>query len=561
MKLQVSNSVILLAFMCLISAYSEINLEGRWISTRIDNPDDNLIGEGWVIVFNSDGTYSEEVDDGFGVVDENEGTYSIQDGVLTLRPSTSDRSWGYSLRKDSESLVIASIWKGKTEYTVFFKQSDEAHPELSKLPRQPKSKEEAVSVLKQKLSEEDLNKLGDSTRDNLVKYHFGLGTYIRNAFGIWGGNKALWDDLTGGEPMHPDNLSGIIIEALWVDLKKQRGNYEEYLALEKLYSTLEIEAFPIREMHPEKIAALLDKHVDAALQNKHLDPDKLNLVLKGVDPERKDARVKSLSLLKEWGKPPREKVLLQDCLGGFSTYLKTPNILEIDPTYVGGWYLWKMERNFYDRVTYQDDYFDVATEISPFVQDNSSCCYSMPGTFSCSQWTMFAEHPPLDWEQMLKLVYNELELELEQPGKIMEFSIREARSGEPRYWYSITSYVDSKGDYVPDEFSAVGFLPLINDIELRSVLSEDQFTDESKWNDLSIAPKLSRKEVISKATDYLKAELKITGEVIRADVSLMRANFTDYWLYEVVLEYSRDSNVANLVTAHVMLNGDVVPLD
>ena len=159
MKLPVYKFIILFTFMCMISAYSEINVEGRWVSTRIDNADDDGIGKGWVVVFKPDGTFSEEIDEGFGIVEEWEGTYSLKDGILSMQRSTFNHAWNFRIRKDEESLVIARMWKDDAKYTAFLKQSEEAHPELSTLPRWPKSKEDAVSILKQKLSEEDLNKL------------------------------------------------------------------------------------------------------------------------------------------------------------------------------------------------------------------------------------------------------------------------------------------------------------------------------------------------------------------------------------------------------------------
>ena len=57
-------------------------------------------------------------------------------------------------------------------------------------------------------------------KEDLIHYYFGLGMYIRNAFGLWRGNKALLDDCSKGEQVHPDTVSMIIIEALWEDLRK-----------------------------------------------------------------------------------------------------------------------------------------------------------------------------------------------------------------------------------------------------------------------------------------------------------------------------------------------------
>ena len=46
----------------------------------------------------------------------------------------------------------------------------------------------------------------------------GLGMYIRNTFGMWGGNYALVKDSSPDRP-HPDYASAIIIRALWSSLQ------------------------------------------------------------------------------------------------------------------------------------------------------------------------------------------------------------------------------------------------------------------------------------------------------------------------------------------------------
>jgi hypothetical protein len=49
-------------------------------------------------------------------------------------------------------------------------------------------------------------------------YHFGMGMWIRNNYGLWGKNEALRASC-GDARMHPDNCSGIIIKRLWERLQ------------------------------------------------------------------------------------------------------------------------------------------------------------------------------------------------------------------------------------------------------------------------------------------------------------------------------------------------------
>ncbi len=54
---------------------------------------------------------------------------------------------------------------------------------------------------------------------DLIKYHHGWGTGIRNHYGLWRGNQKLLLAACG-KPCHPDDASVIIIEAVWVELQK-----------------------------------------------------------------------------------------------------------------------------------------------------------------------------------------------------------------------------------------------------------------------------------------------------------------------------------------------------
>lgn len=66
-----------------------------------------------------------------------------------------------------------------------------------------------------KLSEADLKTIKDLEEpDDMIDFHFGLGLWIRNNFGLWLGNEALMTECCGFYPRDPDRASGIIMEAL-----------------------------------------------------------------------------------------------------------------------------------------------------------------------------------------------------------------------------------------------------------------------------------------------------------------------------------------------------------
>jgi hypothetical protein len=93
----------------------------------------------------------------------------------------------------------------------------------------PRSVEEAVERLLAEVAPASLDAVRAMDRDDLVSLHFTLGLGVRNAFGLWRGNRALLDscaayaashDLRSFWTGHPDDASSIILEALWLRLQE-----------------------------------------------------------------------------------------------------------------------------------------------------------------------------------------------------------------------------------------------------------------------------------------------------------------------------------------------------
>jgi len=94
-----------------------------------------------------------------------------------------------------------------------------------KRTRYPKSMEEAVDLLIDKLSIREKYQIAKMTQDDLAGLHFSLGLGIRKEFGLWAENKDLLAScasLVGQEIIHPDDASALIIKELW---KKLRETY------------------------------------------------------------------------------------------------------------------------------------------------------------------------------------------------------------------------------------------------------------------------------------------------------------------------------------------------
>ena len=79
----------------------------------------------------------------------------------------------------------------------------------------PSSLEEAVDDIVSELSEEDKETVKETSFGDLIRYHHGWGTGIRNSLGLWRGNIELLKSACGSEQCHPDDASMEIIYGVW----------------------------------------------------------------------------------------------------------------------------------------------------------------------------------------------------------------------------------------------------------------------------------------------------------------------------------------------------------
>lgn len=76
----------------------------------------------------------------------------------------------------------------------------------------PITVDQAVKKLVKILPSADKEVIASMKEEDLITLHFGLGTWIRNNFGLWGGNTALLSDAGKTDP---DEAASIIINSLW----------------------------------------------------------------------------------------------------------------------------------------------------------------------------------------------------------------------------------------------------------------------------------------------------------------------------------------------------------
>ena len=67
------------------------------------------------------------------------------------------------------------------------------------------------------MKDSDKKQVRETKREDLILFHHGWGTGIRNEFGLWRGNTNLMADC---HAKHPDDASMVIIKAVWERLQK-----------------------------------------------------------------------------------------------------------------------------------------------------------------------------------------------------------------------------------------------------------------------------------------------------------------------------------------------------
>ena len=82
---------------------------------------------------------------------------------------------------------------------------------------------EVVTDIIQKMTEADKATVVNTAEENLIEFHFGWGTSIRNCYNLWQ-NQALLR-ATGAE--NPDDASMVIIKAIWKALRDSGETYRK----------------------------------------------------------------------------------------------------------------------------------------------------------------------------------------------------------------------------------------------------------------------------------------------------------------------------------------------
>jgi hypothetical protein len=108
---------------------------------------------------------------------------------------------------------------------------DPKDPQKLLIPRDLAATHEELSKM---LPKEIIKKMKEGTEDDMVLWHHGLGTWIRNNWGLWGGSP-LQTSLTKLGLKHPDDMSGLILDTYWrhlherpLDVEAKVKAYQDY---------------------------------------------------------------------------------------------------------------------------------------------------------------------------------------------------------------------------------------------------------------------------------------------------------------------------------------------
>ena len=78
----------------------------------------------------------------------------------------------------------------------------------------PKDINDCFIELKQMLHPDFIREIKESSERDLIEHHMGLGMWMRNNWGLWGGSR-LQDYFIELGFRHPDDISGAIVNSFW----------------------------------------------------------------------------------------------------------------------------------------------------------------------------------------------------------------------------------------------------------------------------------------------------------------------------------------------------------
>ena len=121
----------------------------------------------------------------------------------------------YNMEDDKPVEMISVLSDGTYEPVTYVYDSKKR--ELHALTEGFLSREQILEDLPTRMSKEDLTALKDTPLTELIKFHHGLGRWMRNNYGLWfPENPHIVNE-------HPDDYSFSLITQLWNDLNNDNA--------------------------------------------------------------------------------------------------------------------------------------------------------------------------------------------------------------------------------------------------------------------------------------------------------------------------------------------------
>lgn len=126
------------------------------------------------------------------------------------------------MRITMKSIIVlfALLFALFTHQTAAFQDKEGKEAQTKKEIYIPKDLGDAHSELLRILPKDTIEQIKQGTEREMIRYHRGLGMWLRNNWGLWKGSP-LGDYFHNLGIYHPDDMSGIILDTFWCKLHNQ----------------------------------------------------------------------------------------------------------------------------------------------------------------------------------------------------------------------------------------------------------------------------------------------------------------------------------------------------
>jgi hypothetical protein len=90
----------------------------------------------------------------------------------------------------------------------------------------PTDLDDCFKELKKMLPADLVEKMKSGPEKDMIKYHFGLGTWMRNNWGLWSQSR-LREYFQKQGLQHPDDMSSVVLKCFWRHLNNKPLKVEE----------------------------------------------------------------------------------------------------------------------------------------------------------------------------------------------------------------------------------------------------------------------------------------------------------------------------------------------